>query len=223
MSFFHDPLGHVTFLTRHHVQNDEDLSMRWRYDSLGRAIEFTDVGSSLQRRQYDSWGGLVSSQWCDPTISPCSGQATNRGTYLSHDALGRVVSSEDRSNGSVIPETVRQFAYDQPVALDLPDVVARNVSGRLAQATSATSSVAYGYDAFGRIETEAYRDLTTGAEDLFVQTREFNGDGTLKSIGFLLPDNQHAEEKADYTYDSGRRMRSVDFSDRSTSRNLYSA
>jgi len=76
------------------------------------SLEEPDVAT--QFRKYDRWGALTSTQWCDATISSCSAPgAINRRTDSRYDALGRLVHSEDRTNGSVVPQTVADFVYDK--------------------------------------------------------------------------------------------------------------
>jgi YD repeat-containing protein len=68
------------------------------------------------------------------------------------------VHREDQTKQVVDAATVNDFVYDQAVNSTTPPVTATNVRGRLAKATSPTSSVSFSYDAFGRINAQVFTD-----------------------------------------------------------------
>ncbi|MDC8016249.1 RHS repeat-associated core domain-containing protein [Tahibacter soli] len=199
------------------------VSSNWRYDSLGRVTRLAESGSAPQRRRYNDWGDLVSTQWCDTAVSACTEDAPNRGLHNVYDGLGRLTHGEERSNGKAIAATVREFAYDIGVNTATPPVPATFVLGRLAQASSPTSTVSYSYDAFGRAAAQVYTDRTSTANNVYVQKQEYRGDGAPTRLHLLLPDTGYRDETADYAYDSVGRGRSVVYTDASLVKSLFDA
>jgi len=226
MAFDYDALGQLTGMKRYQDPFFiiDPVITSWHYDSLGQVVELDDADSAPQFRSYNTWGELTSTQWCDTTVSSCSAPTTfNRGTIHRYDALGRVVHSEDRTNSAAIPETVNDFAYDQPVNNATPPVTATNVIGRLAQATSPTSSVSFSYDPFGRINAQAFTDRTAHSKNVYVEKFTTHGDGSPQTLDLLLPDTNYADENVSYAYDSAGRTRSVMYSSGAVSQSLFSA
>jgi RHS repeat-associated protein len=194
-----------------------------RHDSLGRLLRLAESGTAPQLRRYDDWGRLTATQWCDPAVSACTEATPNRGLHNVYDGLGRLVRSEERSQGTAIAQTVRTFAYDTGVDSVTPPVTAANVLGRLALATAATSSVGYSYDAYGRIAAQVHTDRTATGSNVYVHKREYRGDGALEKLHFLLPDTGYRDEVVDYGYDSFGRGRSVAYTDAAQTTTLFDA
>lgn len=199
------------------------VSSNWRYDSLGRITRLAESGAAPQTRRYDDWGNLVSTQWCDPAVSACTQDTPNRALHNTYDGYGRLTRGEERSNGTVIAATVREFAYDVGVNTAIPPVTATHVLGRLAQAGSPTSTVSYSYDAYGRAAAQVYTDRTAGSGNVYVQKQEYRGDGAPTRLHLLLPDTGYRDETVDYAYDSVGRGRSVVYTDAALVKTLFDA
>jgi RHS repeat-associated protein len=213
IEFTYDPLGHLATMTRKEIarQAAGSVTTTWEHDNLDQLIRLEEPDVAPQLRTYDRWGELVSTQWCDPTFSSCSADATNRRTDYRYDGLGRLVHSEDRTSNVVDPKSVRDFVYDQGQSTTTPPITATNVRGRLAKASALTSSVAYSYDAFGHVNAEVFSDLTTSAKRLYVQKYDYHADGSLQTLHLLLPDNAFKDERAEYSYDSAGRTRTITY------------
>lgn len=225
IEFTYSPLGNLSTLTR--FQNPQEfggaITTTMRHDSMGRLLRLEEPASAPQYSRYDSWGALISTQWCDTTAGSCASGSYNRGTFASYDALGRLVHMEDRANNVVVAASLRDYSYDVGVGSAIPALVAKNVLGRLASATSPTSSVSYSYDAFGRTEAAIHIDRTEASSQVYVQKNDYHGDGSLRRLGMLLPDAAFADEGADYAYDSAGRLRSIKYSDGTLAKDLFVA
>lgn len=225
VQFGYDALGHLTRMIRKDVAHPPaSVTTTWHYDNLDRVIGLEEPDVAPQFRSYDRWGALLSTQWCDATISPCSGGTINRRTDYRYDARGRLVHSEDKTNNAVNPQTVKDFVYDQGVNTATPPVTATNVRGRLTKATAPTSSVSFSYDAFGRINAQVFTDRTTTSANVYVEKHTFQSDGSLQALDLLLPDTTPAKgERVDYSYDSAGRTRSAKYSDGTINMDLFTA
>ena len=94
---------------------------------------------------------------------------------------------------------MNDYLYDTGINNTTPPVTATNVLGRLAKATSPTSSVSFSYDPFGRVNAQVFVDLTTGPGNIYVEKRDYHGDGSPTALHLLLPDtNNFADEHVDY-------------------------
>jgi RHS repeat-associated protein len=223
VQFGYDPLGHLTRMIRKDVAHPPaSVTTTWHYDNLDQVIGLEELDVAPQFRSYDRWGALLSTQWCDATISSCSAGTINRRTDYRYDARGRLVHSEEKTNNAVNPETVKDFVYDQGVNTATLPVAATNVLGRLATATAPTSAVSFSYDAFGRVNAQVFTDRTVPSNDVYVQKHDYHGDGSLHTLHLLLPDNAFKDERTDYSYDSAGRIRSVTYND-GTSQSLFAA
>ena len=218
--FDYDRLGHLIRMARYQDPQSETTAAvtTWHFDSLGQMLELDEPDSAPQFRSYDNWGKLVLTQWNDTTTTPSS----DRRSINRYDALGRLVHREDQTNQVVDAATVNDFVYDQAVNITTPPVTATNVLGRLAKATSPTSSVSFSYDAFGRINAQVFTDRTTTSANVYVEKHTFHGDGSLQALDLLLPDTTPAkDERIDYSYDSAGRTRSVKYSDGTINMDLF--
>ena len=223
VQFGYDALGHLTRMTRQDVAHPPaSVTTTWHYDNLDQVIGLEEPGVAPQFRSYDRWGALRSTHWCDPTVSSCAAGTSNRSIDAWYDARGRLVHSEEKTNGVVIAKTVKDFVYDQGVHTATPPVTATNVLGRLAKATAPTSAVSFSYDAFGRVNAQVFTDRTVPANNVYVQQHDYHGDGSLHTLHLLLPDNAFKDERVDYTYDSAGRTRAVTYHD-GTAQSLFAA
>lgn len=224
-TFAYDALGRMTVMTRfaNAAVATGGTSTTWHYDSLGWMTKLEEYDSAPQISNFDSWGEVTSTQWCDATISSCAGSgAVNRSIISRYDALGRKVHGEDQTKGVVDPQTVNDYVYDIGVNNATPSVTATNVKGRLAKATSPTSKVSFSYDGLGRVNAKVFTDRTVGSNNVYVQKQDFHGDGSPQTLHLLLPDNAFKDEKVDYSYDSAARPRSVKYND-GASQDLFTA
>jgi len=228
-TFNYDPLGRTTAMSRY--QNADagtnPVTTNWHYDTLGKIIELDDPAPNApQFRSYDTWGELTSTGWCDPAFGTCPSTATaataNRRSIVRYDALGRATHREDRTNGNTIAETVNDYLYDTGVNNTTPAITATNVLGRLAKATSPTSSTSFSYDPFGRVNAEVFTDLTLTSKNVYVEKHDFHGDGSASTLHLLLPDTSgFVDEHADYSYDSAGRTSSAKYTAGSTTQSLF--
>ena len=101
-----------------------------------------------------------------------------------------------------------------------PLVTPTNVFARLAGARSPKLEVAFSYDAYGLPNAQVFRSAQA---DPFVEKTERHADGSLATLEFNLPDQNFEREVVKYGYDSAGRLRSVKYSDASSSRDLYQA
>jgi len=219
MHFGYDHLGRGTLMARFQDPNGvtKAIVTTSHYDSLGQLIELDEPSPNApQFRSYDTWGELTATGWCDSAFGACGSPATpssaNRSSVAQYDALGRLVHREDKTNSATDPGTVNDYVYDQGVNTITPAVTATNVLGRLAKATAPTSTAAFSYDAFGRVNATTFTD-TTDSNKVYVQKGDYHGDGSLQTLHLLLPDNAFKDEKVDYTYDSTGRTRSAKYND----------
>src|SRR5262249_34846177 len=106
-------------------------------------------------------------------------------------------------NGVTVPDTVYDYTYDAGTSIHAKQPATHQL-GRLASATSPTSAVYFGYDAYGRVAAQATRG-EFGA--IFVETARYDADGALTELGMVLPDSDAAVEKMQYEYDSARRLK----------------
>jgi len=222
VQFDYDRLGHLIRMARYQDPQSETTAAvtTWHFDSLGQMLELDEPDSAPQFRSYDNWGELTLTQWNDTTTTPSS----DRRSIKRYDALSRLVHREDQTNQVVDAATVNDFVYDQAVNTTTPPVTATNVLGRLAKATSPTSSVSFSYDAFGQVNAQVFTDRTTTSANVYVQKHTFHGDGSVKTLDFLLPDTTPAkDERIDYSYDSAGRTRSVKYSDGTINMDLFTA
>ena len=180
--FGYDRLGHLIRMERYQDPSQPTIAVAttWHFDSLGQLLELDEP----QFRSYTNWGELVVTQWNDTTTTP----STDRRTINRYDALGRLVHREDQTNQVVNAATVNDFVYDQAINSTAPPVIATNVLGRLAKATSPTSSVSFSYDAFGRNNAKVFIDRTTTSPNVYLEKHTFHGDGSMQFLDLLLPD-----------------------------------
>jgi hypothetical protein len=144
-SFTHDHLGNLNSMTRYGSTAGftNPVQWSWRYDSLGRLLQLNEPGSTPQTRSYSNWGELLQMQWTPPAPEPA------HSVIYHHDALGRLIETEEQNGGVTDPATVKKYDYD--VGKSFPQVNPTYVLGRMARAAAATGEVHFSYDAFGRI------------------------------------------------------------------------
>mgnify|MGYP000650346568 CR=1 FL=1 len=194
----------------------------WHHDSLGQLVELDEQGNAPQFHSYDSAGNVTRVSWCDSTVSACAPGVRNRAVIRRYDGRGRLVHAEDQSGGVTVPGTPRDFTYDRAIATAAPAVSPTFVIGRLTQATAATSAVTLGYDGYGRVNTSVFTDLTTSANNVYVEKHEYHADGAPLATHLQLPDHAFQDERVDYAYDSAARMTGVSYTD-GTTRSLFGA
>ncbi len=214
-AFTYDRLGQWASVTRFlrpaHNRNAGPVQWTVRRDSLGQTLQLNEPGQATRTYSYSDWGERVETDWMDGS--------TRRSMTNTYDSLSRVLSADERSNGVVDPYTADRYVYDTPVSLS-PLVNPTFVTGHLASAISARGTVAFSYDAFGRVNARVFTDEQGG---IYIDRADHHTDGSLRSRMFNLPDAGYAPEAAQYSYDSGGRLRTVTYSDSTGSRNLYSA
>jgi YD repeat-containing protein len=124
-----------------------------------------------------------------------------------YDALGRMMHTEEQVNGTVDPETVSDYIYDQPINFSSPvEVTATNTLGRLTQAISQEGVVSFGYDGLGHVASQVFTD---DQSNIYFEKHSYHADGTLETTDLQLPDNHYADEQISYGYDSAARLASV--------------
>jgi RHS repeat-associated protein len=216
-TFTHDRLGQLTSMMRY--QDPAGLTglvhWSWTYDSFGQRIQWQQPESPVQTARFSDWGEPLEVSWTDFVSSPTG----TRSLLSRYDALGRVTRQEERINGAVDFETVNEFFYDvgvSPTGIVSPT----NVLGRLARAKAPVGDVFYSYDAFGRQDARTFTDTLGGT---YVERTRRNGDGSLAALEFYLPDANYKKEWAEYTYDSARRLKGIQFTTTDGTRQLFQA
>lgn len=220
----YDPLGQMTSMTRYRdpITSSGAVTTRWHTDSLGLVNRLEEPDVAPQMRIFNNWGQITQVQWCDDQRpGPCP--TVDRRSLMRYDALGRLIHSEDRINETTIAATVRDYIYDVGINNKTPPFVATNMIGRLATASSPTSVVSLSYDSFGRVDAQMFTDRTTALNNVYVQKHDYYGDGSLRTLHFLLPDNGFKDERVNYGYDSAGRPRSVTYSVDGTNTELFAA
>ena len=219
--FGYDRLGHLIRLVRSHDPlSTSTVATTWHFDSLGQVLELHEPDSAPQFRSYTHWGERT----IDAVERPHHLAGDDRRLLSRYDALGRVVHREEQTNQVVDAATVNDFVYDQAVHTPTPPVTATHVLGRLAKATSPTSSVSFSYDAFGQINAQVFTDRTTTSANVYVEKQTFHGDGSLQALDLLLPDTSFNQKRArGYIYDSAGRTRTVKYADGTSNMDLLTA
>ncbi|MDC8016241.1 RHS repeat domain-containing protein [Tahibacter soli] len=203
----------------------EPVDTAWHYDSFGLATRIEEQGNATQHRRYDSWGALVRTQRCDDGVSVAPCPASDRRQLFRHDALGRVLHSEERSGGSgdadgtLDADTVNDYTYDAPATF-VSRLAPTYVLGRLASASSPTTQVSLSYDALGRINGRGYNDRHGNTN---VERHDWHGDGTEAALRLILNDNGFKTEQVTYGYDSAGRPASAVYTDGTLPQPLYAA
>lgn len=218
----YDALGQMRSMTRHRDPNTPSgaVTTQWYADSLGWVNRIEEPDVAPQFRTFNSWGQITQVQWCDDQRpGPCP--TVDRRSLMRYDALGRLIHSEDRINDATSRETVRDYIYDVGTNNKTPPFVATNMIGRLTKASSPTSAVSFSYDPFGRVDAQMFTDHTTTLNNVYVQKHDYHGDGSLRTLHFLLPDNAFKDERVNYDYDSAGRARSVTYSVDGTNTELF--
>ncbi len=213
-TFAHDRLGRRTAMTRFldPVGATNPVAWAWRLDSLGQTLQLIEPQNATRTTAYSDWGEAVETQWTEG--------GNDRRVARSYDALGRVARVDERVNGVVDPESINSYAYDNGVAVS-PQVTPTFVIGQLARASSPSGDVAYSYDALGLVNAQTFTDGRGGAP--YVEKFEHHADGSLASLEFNLPDQNHAHEVLKYGYDLAGRLRAIAHSDPTGSLELYRA
>ena len=225
-TYDYDGLGRLTTMTRFLAPDFVDPTFpaitSWTLNSAGEVTEFDEVDTAPRTRTYDNWGELTGEEWTDET------SATLHLLVTRYDALGRASHREEQVNGTIDPETVNDYQYDQPVNITGPVTVSPTfVLGRLSHASSAAGAVTVGYDNRGRINTEVFTDdqpVAPGQQrKYYVEKQSYHGDGSLLRLEMLLSDDNYADERVDYTYDSAGRPKQVTYVNGGTSQSLFAS
>ena len=210
----YDHLGQLSGLVRY--QNPaaaaNPVVWSWQLDSLGQLLFLNEPSSAPQQRLYSDWGQLTATTWYPALSEP------THGVTMSYDALGRLMSSEEQTGGVGDPATTSKYQYDVPGTS--PFVSPTYVAGRLASATTASSTVVLGYDGFGRVNARTFTDDTY---TMYSERHGFHGDGSEAWIELRLPDNAYQPERVDDIYDSAGRVRRMQFVSGATTQELFSA
>jgi RHS repeat-associated protein len=211
-TFAYDPLGQLTSMTRFQDAANAKAGVSWlrQVDSIGETLGLTEPDAPVRSYRHSDWGELIETEWLDG--------GTDRRMISTYDAAGRVRRVEERNNGITDPQTVMTYDYDVGVPLS-PLVTPAFVLGRLARASSPRGQVAFSYDALGRVNAQVYSDDL----GLYVQRVKQHTDGSVDSVMFNLPDQNYRQELAAYSYDSAGRLREVDYTDPTGTRQLYHA
>jgi RHS repeat-associated protein len=211
--FNYDPLGQVTSITRFvdPIQVAGPVEWSFQVDSTGQIVRSTQPDTATRSYTYSDWREPVATEWVDGGVP--------KQLLRHYDALGRPVSTQERTDGVTDPETIVTYAYDNGVSLS-PLVTPTFVSGHLAAVTSASGQISFSYNALGQLEAEVFK---APAGDTYIERAENDAGGRLQSLAFELPDEGFTQELVKYRYDSAGRMRGITYSDASGSLSLYQA
>ncbi len=212
-TFAHDRLGQLTSMTRYldPVTALNSVRWAWRLDSSGQILEAAAPETATRFYAYSDWGEPTETRWSDG--------ASVRQLVRSYDALSRLTSAVERSDGIDDPETRNDYAYDIGITAS-PLLTPTHVLGQLAGARSPRGQVVFSYDALGRVNGRLFIDQQNVP---YVERNEYHGIGNLASLEFNLPDRGHAKEVVKYDYDSAGRMRTIMYADPTGNRQLYQA
>jgi RHS repeat-associated protein len=216
-TFAYDLLGRRTGMTRYQDAGTgtKPVTSSWHYDSLGQLLRLDEPDSVPQLNTYSNWGELLAvtrhPSW------PSTSQV--RRVVKTYDALGRVMHSEEQSNGVADPETVNDYFYDLAANV-APQVTPTFVLGRLALATSPTGSASFSYDGLGRINARVFTD---NHSSVYIEKHKLHADGTPETLELLLPDAAYAAERVTYQYDSAGRGTTVKYGSGVNPDTLYDA
>lgn len=235
-TFSYDTLGHMSSMTRFQdaAGGATPVTWTWKTDSLGQLRQLVEADGVPLERSYSDWGEVLSESRTIDTGGASIMRATNvtnpddpppppvtldvMSIVKRYDALGRIVHSEERRNGVSDSSTVRDYLYD--VGIDAaPQVRPTNMTGRLAQAISATGAVSFSYDGYGDVNAKVFTD---GLGRTYVEKHTTHGDGSPSALDLLLPDTAYSDEHVTYQPDSAGRVRTVQYANGSESRQLAS-
>jgi RHS repeat-associated protein len=166
---------------------DDDAKATFAYDVLG---ELTDYCPAVQ---VQSAGG------CDPADT---GEA--QAWHYGFDAMGRQTKTIAPDNATVTDLTTNETVYEAGGR------VAKTCTYPAGTSCGSTNSrhVDVTYDDLGRVLTEKIWDRAGGSDTLkFTKTREWNPDGTQKSVAEANPTTE--TDKLSYVYDAAARLKEL--------------
>ena len=212
-AFRYDPLGNQTAIARYKNPAASTGVVSWtsEFDSLGHPLKKTEPGLAEVRYEYDQFGAGTYTRWTDGT--------TQRATRNTYDGFGRLTRSAELIGASEVVGTANTYVYDVPSGEPWQTETAY-LKGRLSHAHSATMNVYLGYDGVGGQSKSTWIDGDGARVEHRFQHR---ADGSLREIGFALPDTAYASERATYGYDSAGVLESVDWTDSAGSKRLFDA
>ncbi|MEE2835437.1 MAG: FG-GAP-like repeat-containing protein, partial [Myxococcota bacterium] len=155
--------------------NQGQASHTFGYDTLGRLLEAEDPDQGRRAHTYDDHDRIVTTQ-----------NAAGETISYRYDDAGRLLS-ESGSRG-----TQRSYHYDAPRA----GTQGGREAGRLAWVEEPTGTIAFGYDAFGRVQSQRR----------FIAGQEAHERRTYSPSGRLLMHTFGGGPTVDYGYDLGGRL-----------------
>ncbi len=194
------------------------VSWSFLYDSLGQLLEIQEPRVSTRKQTYDEWGNLFESTWLDTSFTP----TVTRGSRNTNDGFGRLIKVEQTIDGIADPKFTLKYFYDSP-SEDPNHLSPTNLRGRLSYASDETMNTFFGYDSLGRLTSVSRVNINDPEKRRFFEERMYTPSGQLTSLGFRLPDTGEDIEKANYYYDSARRLLGVTWMDRLATSSLFQA
>ena len=158
----------------------------------------------MRLNEYSDWGELIRTSTRNEPRFPI-----DEAQVMTYDGLSRLISQEQLKDGVKVPGTRYDYDYDTGFQAH-PALPMGNSLGQMTRARAATSTVYFGYDAFGHPVATAHEDPDG---KFYLQTARFDADGLPTQVGALLPDTGHELERMTYAYDSARRLIAADFVD----------
>lgn len=183
-----------------------------RFDNVGQQRRLDEPESAPRYYEYSRFGELLDVHWTDAGHDVRSKR--------SYDGLGRMIHAADWFDGQELKETIKDYIYDDDVAVPVSQVASGNLLGRLARAKSPLGDTFLGYDAWGNV---SLRSTIDSSGDSYSEVTERHLDGSLQALEMFLPDTGYAQERTEYGYDSAGHLRDVTYHGPSDSAVLYEA
>jgi RHS repeat-associated protein len=224
-SFAYDHLGHLVALNRNRsVVPSGGPVVTWTFtnDSTGSILERREPGLAPVAQAFNGWGAITKTSWNDA-------QGVAHAIESSFDGLGRETQRRVLLGGlqdSTVDVTTMSYdlASSEQIGFGAAHLVGRLSNTTRGRPSSAdTERVFFSYDLMGREKDTARINRLDAARRVFHELRTNGPSGRVQSMEYKLPDSPETGEGAFYTYDTGGRMREVEWLDTAGAESLWRA
>jgi RHS repeat-associated protein len=208
VEYGYDALGALSSIRRWADPQGGTGAVTWSFanDSLGGVVTMSEPAGLTRHYTYDAWGRVATIGWTDSTGT----MAVQRGITFQYDGLARLLRSVETINGEPQPARTKEYFYD--VSSGRPQHLDTNyLLGQLSYARTPENHIFFGYDPLGRLTTLSRFNSDPAA--YHAERAAFGPSGQSETLDLLLPDTGHSPERITYEYDSGQRLRAVNFQD----------